>query len=56
MSRFFRRRRRRTAPQWKPRAEMTVLDTELRRVDGPAKVSGRAVYAHDVRLPRMLWP
>ncbi len=49
------RRRRVAKPQWKPRAELTLLNTDVMRVDGPAKVSGRAQYAHDMRLPRMVY-
>ena len=40
---------------WKPKAEMTVLNRDQRRVDGPDKVTGRAVYTHDVRLPNMVY-
>jgi xanthine dehydrogenase YagR molybdenum-binding subunit len=40
---------------WPPRAALAVLNHDLRRVDGPAKVSGRARYTHDVRLPNMLY-
>ena len=42
-------------PAWKPRSENTVLNHDLPRVDGPDKVSGRARYSHDVRLPGMLY-
>ncbi len=42
-------------PEWKKRADMKVLNTDLRRVDGEAKATGRAVYSHDVRLPNMLY-
>jgi xanthine dehydrogenase YagR molybdenum-binding subunit len=41
--------------QWKPRDEMKLLNSDLRRVDGGAKVSGRAKYTHDIRLPGMLY-
>jgi len=44
-----------TGPSWGPRAAHTLLNKDVPRVDGPAKVSGRAVYAHDVRLPGMLF-
>ncbi|HEV8111311.1 MAG TPA: xanthine dehydrogenase family protein molybdopterin-binding subunit [Planctomycetota bacterium] len=44
-----------SAAAWPPRAELTVLNHDLPRVDGPAKVSGRARYTHDVRLPGMLY-
>ena len=40
---------------WPPRADLALLNHELPRVDGPAKVSGRARYTHDVRLPDMLY-
>jgi len=40
---------------WPPRAALSVLNHDLRRVDGPAKVSGRARYTHDVRLPNMVY-
>lgn len=42
-------------PEWTPRAEMSVLDKETRRLDGPQKVTGRARYTHDVRLPDMVY-
>ena len=44
-----------SAAAWPPRAALTVLNHDLPRVDGPAKVSGRARYTHDVRLPGMLY-
>jgi xanthine dehydrogenase YagR molybdenum-binding subunit len=34
---------------------MRILAHDLPRVDGPVKVSGRARYTHDVRVPGMLW-
>ncbi|MCP3916249.1 MAG: xanthine dehydrogenase family protein molybdopterin-binding subunit [bacterium] len=40
---------------WEPRDEMTVLNKDARRLDGPVKVTGRAVYPHDVRLPNMVY-
>ncbi|MHC5005040.1 MAG: xanthine dehydrogenase family protein molybdopterin-binding subunit [Planctomycetota bacterium] len=46
---------RRADPQWKPRSELRLINTDVPRVDGPAKVSGRAKYAHDVRLPNMVY-
>lgn len=42
-------------PEWGPRESLKVLDKELQRVDGPVKVSGRATYTHDVRVPGMAW-
>ena len=40
---------------WPPRGSLSLLNHDLPRVDGPAKVSGRARYTHDVRLPGMLY-
>lgn len=40
---------------WGPRAELDVLNRDIPRIDGPDKVTGRAVYTHDVRLPGMLY-
>jgi len=40
---------------WPSREARTVLDHDLLRVDGPLKISGRARYTHDVRLPGMVW-
>jgi xanthine dehydrogenase YagR molybdenum-binding subunit len=42
-------------PSWPNRSELKVLDKDLRRVDGPDKVTGRARYTHDVRVPGMLF-
>ena len=42
-------------PQWGPRESLTLLNHKLRRVDGPEKVTGRARYTHDIRLPGMVW-
>lgn len=42
-------------PEWGDRSKMRYLNNEVQRVDGPDKVSGRAQYTHDVRLPRMVW-
>src|SRR5712671_837644 len=44
-----------SGPSWGPREAHTLLNKDVPRVDGPVKVSGRAVYAHDVRLPGMLF-
>jgi xanthine dehydrogenase YagR molybdenum-binding subunit len=40
---------------WEPRGELTVLNTDIPRLDGPDKSTGRAKYAHDMRLPNMLY-
>ena len=40
---------------WPERDHLQVLHKRLKRVDGPDKVSGKAVYTHDVRLPGMLY-
>lgn len=42
-------------PQWGPREAMRLLNHDLRRVDGPEKVTGRARYTHDIRLPGMVY-
>ncbi|MBK8179060.1 MAG: xanthine dehydrogenase family protein molybdopterin-binding subunit [Planctomycetes bacterium] len=42
-------------PQWGPREKLTLLNHHLRRVDGPEKVTGRARYTHDIRLPGMVY-
>ena len=42
-------------PSWGDRDQLTVLNKDVPRVDGPLKVSGRARYSHDIRLPGMLW-
>lgn len=42
-------------PQWGPREAMRLLNHDLRRVDGPEKVTGRARYTHDMRLPGMVY-
>ncbi len=40
---------------WGPRKALDVLDRDIPRVDGPEKVTGRAVYSHDVRVPGLLY-
>jgi xanthine dehydrogenase YagR molybdenum-binding subunit len=40
-------------PVWGPRESMRLVNRDLPRVDAPDKVTGRAVYTHDVRLPGM---
>ena len=42
-------------PQWGPRESLTLLNHHLRRVDGPEKVTGRARYTYDMRLPGMVY-
>lgn len=42
-------------PEWPARADLRVLNTDQPRIDGAAKVTGRARYSHDVRLPGMVW-
>ncbi|MEE2940760.1 MAG: molybdopterin cofactor-binding domain-containing protein, partial [Planctomycetota bacterium] len=42
-------------PTWGKRADLDVLNRDIPRVDGPDKVTGRAVYTHDVRIPGMLY-
>ncbi|HMA81080.1 MAG TPA: hypothetical protein VKR81_09330, partial [Candidatus Binatia bacterium] len=36
-------------------ARNKIIGTPIQRLEGPEKVSGRAIYATDVRLPGMLW-
>lgn len=42
-------------PTWGARGNHKLLNTDLERLDGPAKVSGMARYSYDVRLPGMLY-
>ena len=42
-------------PTWGPRAAHTLVNHDIPRLDGPQKLTGRAVYAHDVRVPGMLF-
>ena len=42
-------------PSWGKRADLDVLNRDIRRIDGPDKATGRAVYTHDVRLPNMVY-
>lgn len=46
---------RRDESSWGERSAHTLLNKDIPRVDGPAKVSGRAQYTHDVRLPNMVY-
>jgi carbon-monoxide dehydrogenase large subunit len=36
-------------------ARKKIIGTPIQRLEGPEKVSGRAIYATDMRLPGMLW-
>ena len=40
---------------WGPNDKHTILNHRYTRVDGPLKVSGKAQYTYDVRLPNMLY-
>src|SRR5690606_15194401 len=40
-----------TAPRLKDPAEFRLIGTDVPRLDLPAKITGRAVYGLDVRLP-----
>lgn len=42
-------------PTWGSRNDMRLVNQWVPRVDGPVKVSGRATYTHDVRLPGMAY-
>ncbi len=42
-------------PTWGPREGHTLLNHDLRRVDGDAKVTGHAKYTHDMRPAGMLF-
>ncbi|MCE9595071.1 MAG: xanthine dehydrogenase family protein molybdopterin-binding subunit [Planctomycetes bacterium] len=48
-------RREDESPKWGPRESMRLLNHEFVRVDAVDKVTGRARYTHDVRLPGMLF-
>ena len=41
--------------KWGKREDHTLLNTDIRRIDGPLKVAGKAKYSHDIRLPGMLY-
>jgi len=43
------------APAPQTAARNKIIGTPIQRLEGPEKVSGRAIYATDVRLPGMLW-
>ena len=40
---------------WPSAAQRRLIGKEISRVDGPAKVSGKATYTYDVNLPGMLY-
>ncbi len=40
---------------WPPLGKSRVIRKRASRIDGPAKVSGKARFAYDVRLPEMLF-
>jgi CO/xanthine dehydrogenase Mo-binding subunit len=42
-------------PVWDKNAQLDVVGRPHRRLDGPEKVTGRARYAYDVRLPGQLY-
>ena len=42
-------------PPWGPEAELTIAGRPEARVEGEAKVTGRARYEYDVRLPGLLY-
>ncbi len=42
-------------PRWGPEATLTVVGRPHPRVEGEAKVTGRARFAYDVRLPGLLY-
>lgn len=43
------------APTLKDAATFTLIGTPKKRIDIPDKVTGNAIYGHDVRLPNMAW-
>jgi len=49
------RRQAQLAARPKARPEWRLLGTSIPRIDGPAKVSGKAIFAADFRLPGMLF-
>jgi xanthine dehydrogenase YagR molybdenum-binding subunit len=42
-------------PEWGANDGHSLLNSDIPRVDGPEKVTGRAVYTHDIRLPDMVY-
>ena len=43
------------APAWAPDERLSVVGKPIPRVEGDLKVTGRAQYAYDVRLPGQLY-
>src|SRR6185295_6164870 len=41
--------------KWPDADKRTLIGKRISRVDGPAKVSGRAKYSYDINPPGMLW-
>jgi xanthine dehydrogenase YagR molybdenum-binding subunit len=44
-----------TAYDWPPPASRKLIGHDIPRIDGPAKVMGRATYTYDVNLPGMIY-
>lgn len=42
-------------PTWGERKAHRLVNSDLLRIDAPVKVTGRAQYTHDIRLPGMVW-
>lgn len=42
-------------PIWDVNSKLSVVGTDVRRLDGPDKVRGRAKYTHDINLPGLLY-
>ena len=42
-------------PAWGERGALRLIGHDVARIDGPDKVTGRALYPHDVRLPGMVY-
>lgn len=40
---------------WRPDEQLKIVGQRIPRIDGVARVTGRAVYTADVQLPGMLW-
>ncbi|MDG2150525.1 MAG: xanthine dehydrogenase family protein molybdopterin-binding subunit [Planctomycetota bacterium] len=45
----------RNRPEWGSNDTHALLNSDIPRVDGPEKVTGRAIYTHDIRLPQMVY-